>query len=462
MMKAFAQPGFRRLFGGLTASMFGDSIMLLVLSIWVKTLTGSNGQAGLTFLFMVVPSLIGPFAGVLIDKVRRKPLLVWANLASAVAVLPLLLVRDASDVWIIWAVAFCYGISFVVIPAALNGLLKEILPDELLIEANGSLQTIKESFRLFGPLIGAGLFALTGGWIVAVIDAATFLVAAAAIATLKVREEQPEPEEGHMWSQFTAGVAHLNRDRIMKHLLIGLAICLTVIGFLESGIFAVLDHFHKTASFASVLVTIQGIGSVIGGLTSSRMVKKYGEPATIAASLGLVSVSIALLAVSPWLWWAILAMIPMGVGLPWLMVAYMTVLQVRTPQRLMGRVSTAAEVMLSGPQSMSLALGALLVVALPWRELFLVTSAVVLVSMVYLLVALREEMRAHHVPAVAGAEDEPSISGGAVAAAIEGQPVLGVPFSEIQHAADDDVVVTGFVDGEDRAVDVSHDAVQKR
>ena len=46
MKAAFARPGFSRLYAGLTASMFGDSIMLLVLSMWVKTLTGSNAQAG--------------------------------------------------------------------------------------------------------------------------------------------------------------------------------------------------------------------------------------------------------------------------------------------------------------------------------------------------------------------------------------------------------------------------------
>ena len=101
--------------------------------------------------------------------------------------MPLVLVRDAGDVWIIWVVAFGYGVSFVVLPAALNGLLKELMPDELLVEANAAVQTTKEAYRLFGPLLGAALFAWLGGWSVALIDAATFLVAAAAIGSLRVR-----------------------------------------------------------------------------------------------------------------------------------------------------------------------------------------------------------------------------------------------------------------------------------
>ena len=140
--------------------------------MWVKTLTGSNAMAGLTFFFMVIPSLFAPLMGVWLDRVRRQPFLVWGNLASAVMVLPLVLVRDEGDVWIIWAVAFLYGISFVVLPAALNGLLKEMVPEDLLVDANASLQTTKEAFRIFGPLLGAALFAWTGGWLVALLDAA--------------------------------------------------------------------------------------------------------------------------------------------------------------------------------------------------------------------------------------------------------------------------------------------------
>src|SRR5450631_4611340 len=101
MRKAFRQPGFTQLFAGLTTSMFGDSVMLLVLSMWVKTLTGSNGAAGLTFFWMVVPSLFAPLYGMYIDRIRRKPLLVWCNVISALMVLPLLAVREAGDVWIV-------------------------------------------------------------------------------------------------------------------------------------------------------------------------------------------------------------------------------------------------------------------------------------------------------------------------------------------------------------------------
>src|SRR4051812_3115680 len=219
MRRAFRQPGFPRLYAGLTASMFGDSAMLLVLSMWVKTLTGSNAQAGLTFFFMVIPAFVAPLLGMGVDRVRRKPLLVWGHLASGLMVMPLVLVHGAGQVWLIWAVAAGYGVSFIVLPSALNGLLKELMPDEMLVDANASLQTAKESFRLFGPLIGALLFTWLGGWAVALLDATSFFVAALVIASLPVREETPEREETHLWTQLTAGVRHLAKEPVLRHVL---------------------------------------------------------------------------------------------------------------------------------------------------------------------------------------------------------------------------------------------------
>ncbi len=246
MRHLFARPGFPRLFTGLSTSMLGDSVMLLVLSMWVKTLTDSNALAGLTFFFMVLPALGAPLLGVWVDRLPRKPVLVWGNLASAAAVLPLVLVRDEGDVWLIWAVAFLYGISFVVLPAAVNGLLKDLLPEELLVDANGSLATIKEGYRLFGPLVGAAIFATTGGWLVAVLDAATFAIAGLLIATISVTEA-PAPARGSFKEDVGAGVRFLVQDRVLKHVLSGLAISILVIGFFESSIYALMDAFDKAA-----------------------------------------------------------------------------------------------------------------------------------------------------------------------------------------------------------------------
>jgi MFS family permease len=392
MKQAFRQPGFTRLYAGLTASMFGDSVMLLVLSMWVKTLTGSNAQAGLTFFFMAIPAFLAPLMGVGIDRVRRKPLLVWGHLVSGVMVLPLVLVHGAGQVWIIWAVAAYYGAAFIALPAALNGLLKELLPDEMLVDANASLQTTKESFRLFGPLIGALLFTWLGGWAVALLDAGSFFAAAVVISTLTVSEERPAVEESQFWTQLTAGVRHLAGERVLKHVLIGFAMCILVVGFTESAIYALLDAFDKPATFVSVIVSVQGVGAIGGGLASSAVVRRLGEVAACVVGLVVLAAGILIMAGTHSIVVVCLSAAVFGAALPLITVALMTLIQRRTPQEIMGRVSAAIEVVFATPQAVSLAVGSLLVVVLSYRQIFVIMAVVTLLAASYIAVLLRQQI----------------------------------------------------------------------
>ncbi len=392
MKRAFRQPGFTRLYAGLTTSMFGDSVMLVVLSMWVKTITGSNALAGLTFFFMIIPALFAPLLGIWIDRVRRRPLLVWGHLASGIGVLPLVLVRGQGQVWVIWAVAMMYGASFVILPAALNGLLKELVPEAMLVDANSSLQTTKESFRLFGPLVGALLFTWLGGWAVAVVDAASFGLAAAVIATIPVHEERPEREESHFWHQMTAGLRHLARDRVLEHTLIGFGLCILVFGFSESVVYALLDGFDKPATWVSAIVTAQGVGAIGGGLSSSAVVRRVGEVAGCVAGLAVAAVSILVMAAAQQFSVVLAAAAVMGAAMPLMMVAFMTLLQRRTPQAIMGRVSAAVEVVMGVPQAISLAVGSLLVVILSYRTILAIMGVVTLLASAYIVAMLRGQI----------------------------------------------------------------------
>ena len=378
---------FRLLFGGLVLSMFGDSAMLIVLSIWVKSLTGSNGAAGLTFLFMAASSVLGPLGGWVVDRVRRRPFLVAVTLASALVVLPLLLVRDSGDVWIIYAVATGYGVSFLLVGAALNSLLKEMLPEELLADANGVLQTVKEALRLIGPLIGAGVFAAFGGAWVAVLDAATFVGAAVAIWALRLREEKPARPELHWWREVSAGFRHLFAERVLLHVSLAIGGALLVIGFSESLIFAVAEEgLHRPPAFVGVIVSVQGGGAVLGGLAAAVLVRRIGEVRSIV--LGLLAFAAGLtLMVLPTLPPVLLGAAVAGTGLPVLLVGFVTVLQRRTPLAIMGRVSAAAEMFIGAPQTISIGVGAVAISLVDFRILLGVMVVGILVSAVYLWLA---------------------------------------------------------------------------
>ncbi len=181
MRRLLAHRDARLFLAGQSLSLLGDTALWLALGLWAKDLTGSSSAAGLVILAIVAPQLAAPLGGLLVDRVRRRTLLLVINPLTALALLPLLTVNDAGDVWVIYVVSFAYGASFMLLSAGQSALLTTLVPLELLGTANAALQTVRESLRLIAPLAGAGLYTVAGGGAVAILDATTFILATGAL-----------------------------------------------------------------------------------------------------------------------------------------------------------------------------------------------------------------------------------------------------------------------------------------
>ena len=120
-----------------------------------------------------------------------------------------------------------------------------MVPDELLADANGAYQSIREGLRIVAPLAGAGLYAAVGGHAVALVDAGTFVVSAATLVALRFTEPPAAPKEHHFLREISAGVAHIARTRVLRELTIGLAAALLVAGFSET--LHLRDHEQRPA-----------------------------------------------------------------------------------------------------------------------------------------------------------------------------------------------------------------------
>ncbi len=384
MRTILRRPDFRLLFGGLIASMAAESIMLLALAIWVKDLTGSNGMAGATIFAIVAPMVLAPIVGWVVDRFRRRQFFVSVNLSTALVLTPLFAVHDRGDVWIIYVVGVMYGLSYIALSATLNGLIKEIVPSELLAEANGALQTVKQGLRLIGPLAGAALYAGVGGWTLAAIGAIGFITAAGTVTALRVQEVPPGPAQLRWAAEVGAGLRHLVGEATLRRAVVGTGLAVLVMGFSESLIFAYVDQgLGRKPEFVGVLVTVQGIGGLLGGLLSSTIVRRFGELATLAMGVAVFAPG-ALLLAYPNLWLAFLALVFAGLGLPIAFVGLNTLIQRRTPALLLGRVSAASEALISGPQAISIGTGALLVSVIDYRLLFALMGVVMLGAAAYL------------------------------------------------------------------------------
>jgi len=365
-------------------STLGDSALWLALSVWVKEMTGSSSLAGLVMFCYAAGSLLGPLTGVLVDRFRRRPLLIWCHLIAAAFVLLLLFVHDRSMIWLVYLVMVGYGIIGSAIDAGETALVPALVPDDLLGAANGVQQTLRQGLRLLAPLIGAGLFTLVGASVVVEIDAATFVLGALALAALRVTEQRPEPADDGTGRQTVAGFRYLAGEPVLRSITLALALSMLVMGFTESAGFSVVTvGLHRSASFVGVLMSVQGVGSILGGLIAAPALRRTSERVMVGLGLGLVAAAVLLLAL-PWLPVVVAGMALAGFAIPGVIVAATTALQRRTPSALLGRVSGAFGLGLTLPQVVSVGLGAALLAIVGYRVLLVVIAIVVAVAVAIL------------------------------------------------------------------------------
>jgi MFS family permease len=370
--------------GGWTASVFGDWAMFIVLGVWTKDLTGSNSAAGLVFFALGLPSLFSPFAGLVVDRLPRRPVLMWTYAAEAVVVLSLLFVHDRGDVWIIYAVTVFYGASGTLAASARSALLTVMVPQELLGDSNGVLQTLREGLRLIAPLVGALIYASIGGGAVAILDSASFVAVVIALAFIRLEEPRFEREE-HFVTELLAGVRHVFATLPLRQIVLATGVCLLVVGFSETLIFAVLDQgLHRPASFFGVLSSLQGVGAIAGGVTAARVMRRIGDVKLVGLGMGLFAVG-ELSFVSHSLPLVLAGIAFAGAGIAWLIVGYITAIQMRTPLHLQGRVLSASDTLVNTPQTISIALGALLTTLIDYRILVVLMAVVTAMAGAFLL-----------------------------------------------------------------------------
>jgi MFS family permease len=388
----------RVLVAGQLVSMFGDWALVLVLGIWAKTLTGSSADAGLVFFTFTAATMLAPLGGYVADRVRRRPLMIVVHVAIGVVVLSLLFVHGRDQLWLLYVVTFLYGIAGDIFSAARSALLRLMLPEELLVDANAVLQTSREGLRLVAPLAGAGLFAAFGGGVVAVLDAATFGVSALSLVALRIDEPRPEPAKQRFRTELAAGMRHIARTPGLRQIVLGVAVALLVVGFAETLIFTILDRvLHRPPSFFGVLASLQGVGAIAGGLTAPRLLRRLGD--TKLVGLGLVGFALGdSMFLVPSLAAVLVGFALAGVGIAWLIVGFATALQLRTPLAIQGRVSAAADVSISLPQTISIAAGAGLSTVVDYRVLIVVMGVVSALSGLWL--ASRRELAPDVEPAL--------------------------------------------------------------
>ncbi|MDH6122409.1 MFS transporter [Kitasatospora sp. GAS204B] len=369
---------------GQCLSVLGDFALWLAVAIWVKMLTSSASAAGLCILMLSLGSLASPLTGALVDRTRRRPLLIIVNTTTAVLVLTLLLVHRPSQVWLIDTVMFGYGISGAILTPAQAALLQAIVPEELLGAANSMLQTMQWGMRVITPLLGAGLLAGFGPVPVIIGDATSFVVAGTTLVALRTCEDLPTPSSGHQLAEAAAGARHILQTPALRQCTAAAALAMGAFGLAEPTIFAVVSQgLHRPDAFLGVLVSFQGAGSIAAGANAAHLLRRLNETRLTTAGLACAAVGFLLEAV-PSIPAALTGCAFIGASLPWITVGITTLFQRRTPPHLMGRTTAALNLALSLPDTTAVALAAALITALDFRILLLIIAALVTLAAAYL------------------------------------------------------------------------------
>jgi len=344
-------------------SITGNWMLLVAVPITVLTLTGSSTATGATVAVALVPRIVvAPIAGVFVDRWDRRRALVGANLLQVLFVLPLIAVNDAGDLWIVLASTFAMGCVAQVVMTAENALLPTLVPAGETGRAN-ALNTLNNNLaRLGGPAIGGVLAASAGIGVVAVTDAATFLVAAVLIALVRTRRAAApiaEPAAAHggggprrVWADLRTGLAVIHATRPLRMIFVFLAIISLGEGVM--GVMIVVFAQRTLDGGARELgwiIAAQAIGGIAGGLLGGVIGDRV--PARWLVGLGSVLMGAGDLLIFnyphwyPELWPALVLMAAVGVPSALIMAGVMTVLQTSVVDALRGRVFGAALTVMS-------------------------------------------------------------------------------------------------------------------
>jgi MFS family permease len=176
-----------------------------------------------------------------------------------------------------------------------------------------------------------------------------------------------------------------------------------VIGLFESVGFAVVDKgLHQPPSFNGVFTSVQGAGSMIGALISARILRRTGEARMVGTALILVAIGAVGMMVQS-IPVAMAGSLTLGLGIPVFLVGWGTAMQRYTSARLQGRVNATASMLVTTPQTLSIATGAALISVVDYRILllaiFLGMSAAGLILLIRPAGTTRKDARWNTVPA---------------------------------------------------------------
>ena len=296
---------FMLLWSGETISQTGAQISLVVVPLTAITIlhAGPTEVGLLTALQYAPVVLITLFAGVWLDRHRRRPVLIATNLARflLIMLIPLGYLTGLLSLGLLYVVTFAVGLLTAVADVAYVVYLSTLVSRDQLIEANAKLEATYAIAQIGGPGIGGVLVQLVTAPVALVANAGTCLLAALAFLGIRKPEviEKPELDRRPLRAEIADGLRAILGHRVLRLL----AVQAAVFNLFEQIVLTLyllfgVRELHLGAGELGIILTAASIGGLIGALVAGRAAAVIGTGRCIVGSMvvsaaGLVVVPFA-------------------------------------------------------------------------------------------------------------------------------------------------------------------------
>jgi MFS family permease len=299
---ALAIPNYRRYISGQSVSLIGTWMQMAAQSWLVLTLTHSATTLGVIVALQTVPVLLlGPYGGVIADRVDKRRLMVILQGAMGVQalVLGLLTVTGAVKLWEIGVLALLLGLNNAFENPARQSFMLEMVGPENLRNAVSLNSVLVNVARVIGPAVAGVLIATVGEGVCFLVNAASFVAVVASLTTLDRSAIHPSPPSGREPGQLREGLTYIRRtpELAVPLVMMALAGCLAYEFQVTLPVMA-SQGLHAGATGFGFMTSAMGVGAVIGGLVVATKGKTGLPPLIAAASAFAVVLLLASLAPS--------------------------------------------------------------------------------------------------------------------------------------------------------------------
>jgi MFS family permease len=354
------QPVFLLFWTGQTISAFGSQITALALPLTaVLTLGATPVQMGLLSAAQTGPFLIlGLFAGVWVDRLRRRPILIAADLGRGMllATIPLAAALELLSMEQLYAVALGTGVLTTFGIVAYASFVPSVVGREHLTEGNSRLAMSSQTAAVVGPGLAGGLVQMVTAPVAILLDALSFGVSAFCLAINRVPEATPPApkQRERVWTEIGQGLRFVWRDRMIRALCIATG-TFNLFGGTLWAVFVLyaIRVLRVEPGMLGIALAVGGCGGLLGALIAGEAARRLGLGRVFLSALVITGASISLLPIAhlvpvaevPLL---IVQLLLFGLGNSVYSVNAVSLLQALTPERLLGRMTATTRIIAGG------------------------------------------------------------------------------------------------------------------